>query len=46
MLSISIALVSKEEEWGESSWLGGFWQGFKIMRLANFWKGSAAGTSA
>lgn len=46
MLSITIALGSKEEDLGGGSWPGAAWQGFKIMRLANFRKGSAAVTSA
>lgn len=42
MLSITIALGSKEQELGRGSWLGAAWQGFKIMGLANFPTGSAA----
>lgn len=42
MLSITIALGSKEQELGRESWLGAVWQGFKIMGLANFPTGSTA----
>lgn len=42
MLSITIVLSSKKEEFGGGSWPVAAWQGFKIVRLANFQKGSAA----
>ena len=42
MLSITIAFSSKKEEFGGESWPVAAWQGFKIMRLANFQKGSVA----